>query len=187
MNQIIPGRNGTVELFTERLYLREMNAEDGQQIVALRNSAHVRASSAEARGQKLSLDSHEEWFASTRKNRVDVVIIESKTGILIGGVSADTLRCPTVLGGLELGRYIGSPQHLGKGFATEAALAWLTYLNNVSPAAFLFSRTRASNSANIRINLRLGFLETPWPKWLEKPVGGWIYMQRTLGLSATVQ
>lgn len=187
MAELIPGSNGNIELFTERLYLRSMTVNDGPQIVALRNADHVRESRADTRGPRISLESHEEWFASTRESRVDLVIIEAKTGTLIGGVSADTLRCPEALAGLEMGKYIGSSQHLGKGFATEAALAWINYLTSVSPAAFLFSRTRTSNSANIRINLGLRFVEMPWPEWLNSPVGSWTYMQRTLGSNAAVK
>ena len=178
----LPG--AAAEIITPRLLLREMAPDDGPQIVSLRNSAHVRASAAEVDGEELSLSRHLEWFATTRERRVDFVIIERASGAIVGGVSADALRCPAALSGLELGKFIGSPKHLGKGFGTEAAAAWVAFLERHARHSFLFSRTRTENMANIRINLRLGFQKNAWPDWLEVPSGSWTYMERRLDLGA---
>lgn len=150
-------------LVTPRLRLRPMDPVDLSNVVRWRNAPHVAKSTALSTDGELTLERCREWFATTRHERLDYIIELRDGGKPIGSVSMRWLEIAGFGRCGESGRYIGEPDALGHGYATEAAAAWLNHVFETFPIDCIVARTRTSNLANIRINDRLGLRAIAWP------------------------
>jgi RimJ/RimL family protein N-acetyltransferase len=75
---------------------------------------------------------------------------------------------------IELGWFFGS-QYWGRGYATEAAHAWLSHSFDILELAEICSITQARNAASIRVMERLGMNRDPQGDFEDPtvPVGHW--------------
>jgi ribosomal-protein-alanine N-acetyltransferase len=164
-------------LETERLILRPMLEEDGPTIVRWRNAEHVAGVSHQSNTADLTLEKHLSWFQSTRESRVDYVIELKNEHHPIGSLSYTWRTLPNHGKVAEIGKYLGEPEALGKGYGSEATKAWIEYGFKELNLDCIVSRTRNDNAANIRTNEKLGFIIQAWPPELEKFGEGWIFMK----------
>ncbi len=137
---------------TPRLWLRPMREEDAELIVAWRNEPSTAAMFFIA---PPTLDEHLRWFHSGREWRVDYVIVRKEEGRPIGVVNFRDID--EVRGVAEGGKLIGDLNSRGRGMAKEAFAAWLMYGFGTLGLRRVMIRTRTDNTANIRINEKLGF------------------------------
>ena len=164
-------------LETPRLFLRPMNADDASLVVSWRNSLPVASMSRQSTSDSFSIESHLEWFARTRSSRIDYIIEIRDERRPIGGLSfawhtsTHGERC------VELGKYIGDQETLGKGYATEAARRWLEYAFDTLNLECIFALTRRINTPNIRINIKLGFSIEPFLENFAWASDEWVFMR----------
>lgn len=144
-------------LETSRLRLRPMTSHDAHIVVKWRNMPHVADMSATTRHHDLTIAEHLVWFSSTREDRIDYILELKDTSTPIGSLSFsfEPLRHGRWAG--VSGRYIGEPGQLGKGYAYEAAQAWLSFGFDTLQFDLIKAVTRSDNLANIAINEKLGF------------------------------
>ena len=88
--------------------------------------------------------------------RIDFMIRDDDANQYIAGVNVNLTNL-----GLELGKYIGNPDYLGRGVGLSMTHAFLDYLTknfiSFSPVMTIYARTLRLNSRNINLNMKLGF------------------------------
>lgn len=147
-------------LETRRLILRPMTLADAPIVVKWRNSPHVADMSATTRHHGLKIKEHLAWFSSTRKQRIDYIIEIKESTTPIGSVSLSFQPLNDGRWAGISGRYIGEPNQLGKGYAYEAAQAWMIFGFDTLQLDVIKATTRTDNLANVAINKKLGFEPT---------------------------
>ena len=161
---------------TKRLILRPMTEHDAALVVKWRNNPHVSSMNLQAT-KKLTIEDHLAWFNSSRQNRVDYIIVIKSNKKPIGSVS---MYWPSSIGlqnSGESGRYIGDIEELGKGYATEAAEAWIDFAFTKLFLNSVVARTHISNIPNQRINQKLGFKRESFPEGFRECENDWMLMK----------
>jgi len=162
-------------LATKRLLMRPMTIADSEVVVQWRNSFHVR--SMNRNDQLLDIDTHRDWFLSTRDKRVDYIVALLETGQPIGSTSFTLQKNDSGELWGELGKYIGEKGALGKGFAFEFSLEWIRFGFQVLGIDMIFSQTRKTNLPNIHINQKLGFEIVPFLYKGQQISDEWMFMR----------
>lgn len=146
-------------LKTERLLLRRTGAEDRDGFIALRCSQDV----YQYLGGALPRDRAELEAPEVPGDRAGVFAVE-RNGTFIGMVSVER-RDPMRPGALnaegavaELS-YLFLPEYWGRGYATEAAAAVLSWVDRVLPREPIVLCTQTANTASVQLAGRLGFQE----------------------------
>ncbi len=104
--------------------------------------------------KKINLEEHTFFLQNyTNIPRIDFVFEDSDSAILVGGVSINLTDT-----GLEVGKYIGREEYLGRGIAKAATISFLEFFDEEFSGTELFSITRENNTINISINKKLGFV-----------------------------
>ena len=120
-------------------------------VLALRNAAHVRV---QMRSQDpISPADHARFLATyPQADRYDFVLIDTSSGRPAGTFYVTGLTSTPALG-----KYIGSPEYLGRGLARKAAARLLEFCRSQGGLKRITAVTRRDNARNIALNTRLGF------------------------------
>lgn len=164
-------------LKTGRLILRPMVESDALTVVTWRNSQHIASMSMQAAHSDLTVEDHLQWFSQSRSSRLDYILELRVDHRPIGSVSLVWREYPGCHFCGEIGKYIGDQSQLGKGYASEAADCWLQYGFLDIGLDCVIARTRATNTANIKINEKLGFTIEPLPVEFGDQSDDWIFMR----------
>lgn len=144
--------NSGAKIETDRVILAPMTEADAELAVRWRNADRVREACFGQ--QKLTVESHLNWFRS-RRSREDWIFREKASGAGIGILHLKDID--TKNGIAEFGKLVGDAEFLGKGFAKEASYAFLKYAFESLGLRKVFIRTFADNRDNLALNYRLGF------------------------------
>lgn len=144
---------GGVLLRGERVVLRLMAEEDAQLIVEWRNDPAIRKWLFST--DKLTVESHLEWFRRPKPDRLDFVICLRESRRPIGTVSFTNIDFQNARA--EVGILLGDRTQWGKGLATETYRLWLPFGFEHLDLQYIYGRTLSTNHRNVRKNLRLGF------------------------------
>ena len=148
-----------------RLLFRPMLESDSEIVVGWRNSPHVASKSRNSRTD-LTIYEHIAWFRGSRSHRVDYILLTKTTMTPIGSVSFDTKKLLENELAAELGKYIGDPSFLGKGYGKEMTDHWLDFGFRDLALHKIHAVVSKSNLINIRLNLSVGFeVETEEPRF----------------------
>ena len=140
-----------IQLYTERLFIREMEKRDAEFIVQLRNNPEVHRWFF--RPNKITMEEHLEWFRRTRDRRFDLIIELKESGDRVGTFN---FKWNDNHEALETGRII-HPENTRQGIATEAALASFDYFLKDRRYEKIISFTRQENEPNLALLRKLGF------------------------------
>jgi len=146
-----------MNVFTERLLLRPMTVEDAGIVVSWRNQPRIRQVLETESDDFLTLESHLRWFGATREERVDYVVCFKDAERPIGVWSFKPAIYQAVDRCMEQGRYIGDEEALGKGYAKEAATAWIYFGFQHLNLDAIVSIHKTDNEVPQKINLKFGF------------------------------
>lgn len=140
-----------------RLKIRPLEIKDSELIVMWRNQDYIREVSRQ--DKKISLSEHKKWFKDSREHRLDYVFIDKKSTVPIGVVSFDYSKNSDILNGyLEMSKYIGNKDYLGKGLAYEVCNALFCFLESKNSIDGIYAITKKDNNINIKLNTKLGFV-----------------------------
>ena len=167
------------EIKTSRLVLRPMSEADAPLVVRWRNAQHIASMSIKSVQANLTVKEHLDWFSRTREQRIDYIIELKESLHPIGGLSWVWHQFPDSRPFLEMGKYIGDPSALGKGYAIEATASWLDYAFIKIGVDDLIAITRRDNLPNIKLNRKLGFSVESWPSYFKQMPDDWIFMSLT--------
>jgi RimJ/RimL family protein N-acetyltransferase len=142
-------------LHGERIFLRPMVIDDAEHVVRWRNDPETLANMFT--GEPITVESHMEWFNSPRENRLDYVICLKYSGKPIGTVNFTNVDMENLKA--EAGKLLGEKSARGKGLAKEAFGVWISFGFRELGLNRIYIRTMISNTANIQLNKRLGFIE----------------------------
>ncbi len=92
--------------------------------------------------------------ASRRYAGIDFSLAVTHEDRVIGGVGLSAIR-----GRSEFGYWLGR-RHWGKGYATEAGLAFLTHVFDAFDLKLIHSGVFFDNPASLRVQQKLGFVES---------------------------
>tara|TARA_B100000575_G_C22712679_1_gene429438 strand:+ start:153 stop:611 length:459 start_codon:yes stop_codon:yes gene_type:complete len=144
---------------------------DTKTIVKWRNSIMIKDFSYD--NKVISIDDHKKWYKSTRKYRYDYIFCDIENQVPIGCMSYKISKYlkKGVLNKIEMGKYIGEEDYLGRGFAQEATKKWLEIGHDYFKFNKIFVVTNKKNKVNIHINKKLGFrfvsfAEIKDPEWV---------------------
>jgi RimJ/RimL family protein N-acetyltransferase len=157
---------------TNRLILKPMKIKDSDLIIKWRNSLHIKNFSLKKK--MISLEEHKVWFNSTRDKRVDYIFFIKEIMKPIGSLSfkANNSFFKNKLC-IEMGKYLGDTDELGKGYAQEATEKWISIGFNFFDLDNIYVITKSDNFVNIHINKKLGFEIIDNPKNIDKT---WTFM-----------
>ena len=145
-------REGTGELWTERLVLRAPRRQDARAIARLINDRRIAENTARIPHPYSLADAYAFLAQANRDPGAPSFLITLADGALVGGGGIH------VVGGRdpEPGYWIGVP-YWGRGYATEAAQALVAHAFLDLGYARLTSRARVSNPASRRVLEKCGF------------------------------
>jgi ribosomal-protein-alanine N-acetyltransferase len=144
-------------LQTERLVLREFTAEDWQALFAYQNDPRYlrfydRESVTERQSQALTYQ-FILWQGEQPRSKAQLAIVLTATGEVIGnvGVRRETAEEPVADMGFEL-----SPEHWGRGYASEAAQAMVDWGFGDWGLERIHAHCVSDNVASARVLERVG-------------------------------
>jgi [ribosomal protein S5]-alanine N-acetyltransferase len=144
-------------LQTERLVLREFTAEDWQALFAYQNDPRYlrfydRESVTERQSQALTYQ-FILWQGERPRSKAQLAIVLTATGEVIGnvGVRRETAEEPVADMGFEL-----SPEHWGRGYASEAAQAMVDWGFGDWGLERIYAHCVSDNVASARVLERVG-------------------------------
>lgn len=146
-----------IKLYTRRLCLRPMEESDASMVVSWRNKGRIRQVIENPQSKDLTIDDHLRWFRSTRRSRVDFVVIIRDVQLPIGVWSLKQTRDSRMYRAMEQSRYIGEDPALGKGYALEASKCLLYYAFRVLELDKVVTTNKRDNERPQKMNLKLGF------------------------------
>lgn len=139
------------EIATARLLLRPPAAADLDAIVAEIGEPRVARMLARVPHPYRRADA-EAFLASCRENADrDLSLVIEAEGRVIGGIGLSGLRSER-----EFGYWLGS-RHWGKGYATEAGVAFLAHVFGPAGVDIVRSGVFKDNPASLRVQEKLGF------------------------------
>lgn len=145
-------KNEMIEIFGERVYLRNMLEEDASDIVKWRNDPAIRKWMFNQ--ELLTIEKHLKWFHDKNTlSRIDYVICDNITDKAIGTVNFTNIEKNKA----EAGKMLGNKDYWGKGYAKESFLLWLKYGFETLGFNSIYVRTMIDNIPNIKLNEKLGF------------------------------
>lgn len=153
MKKVIPLKGQTLELYTSRLYLRQITREDAQTIVELRS--HPESYRFFRAPHLLTLAEHMRWYEDCYcfdENRVDWIALCREKPIGLFGVHR-TFRNADVA---EIS-YLLSPSAQGCGYAAEAVEALMQWMAREWRIKKVFAEIHKKNTASIRFIQKMGF------------------------------
>lgn len=101
----------------------------------------------------ISKVNHEQFLSKyDQLPRIDFMVCSADKKLPIGGCN-----CALTKNGIELGKYIGNSNYLGKGLAKSFTQLFITMLIEHFYGYELVARTRKENKRNIMLNKKLGF------------------------------
>jgi len=103
----------------------------------------------------ITREDHLYWYHSSRKNRLDYMIVYKENSLPIGTVSFKNID--KVNRTAEAGKLIGDITYRGRGLAKEAFYLWINYGFEHLKLDSIYIKTYANNTANIKVNESLGF------------------------------
>ena len=141
---------------TPRLFLRPMLESDSSLIVSwrkvlLKEKHHAFFDDSE----NLTVEKQLSWIKKKSENRIDYIFCDKINKKPIGYVHFKNINKP--LGEAEAGKVIGEITYKKKGFAKEAFGFWLKYGFDKLKLEKIYIFTDVNNTANINLNLKLGF------------------------------
>ncbi len=139
-------------IHTERTLLRPMAESDASVIVDWRNDPE-NLSLMESQ-DKITADSHLEWYRQRPENRLDYMVETIQEGIPVGTLNLVVTDENSALSG----RLFGNKEFRRRGFAYEASLAWFRFAFRELKINSIQSKTRVENIANINLNFKLGYI-----------------------------
>jgi hypothetical protein len=92
-------------------------------------------------------------FIKNYQNMARIDLIIKDRSLMVGGVSIVLTEI-----GLEIGKYIGRKEYLGRGIAKTATISLLNFFDKEFISTELYSKTQKKNIINISINEKLGFV-----------------------------
>jgi len=137
----------------ERVLLRNMREDDAPYIIRWRNNPDIIKWMFNQ--NPLTLEEHIRWFYSEEKQkRYDYIICDILNDKPIGSVCFNNIEGHKA----ELGKMIGDKNYEGKGYAKEAVSLWLDFGFNILRLTTIIAKTMSNNTANIKLNEKLGFV-----------------------------
>lgn len=141
-------------LITERLKLREINEDDADFIVKLRSDPSVYKYFINPR--KISTDEHLDWYYNSYvndHNRVEWIAIHcgKRVGVFGARRKAESDMQVEV-------SYILSPEHYGKGLASEAIEAIISYCKDHWGSTEAIATIHSGNDRSISFIMNLAFV-----------------------------
>jgi len=140
----------TTSIYTERLVLRPLAASDFGDLVAEVNDFAVTRMLAKV-PYPYGRREAEAFLAHVARTRNELALMIARGGKVIGGIGASSLD-----GRAEFGYWLGRA-HWGKGYATEAARAFLSFVFDFLGLPELHSGVFIDNPASLRVQEKLGF------------------------------
>lgn len=137
-----------------RLVLRPLGPDDLDDLIAEVNDFAVTRMLAKVPYPYTRGDGEAFLAASRRYGGIDFPLSITHEDRVIGGIGLSALR-----GQCEFGYWLGR-RHWGKGFATEAGLAFLAHVFDVFDLKLIRSGVFADNPASLRVQEKLGFAES---------------------------
>ena len=139
------------------IYLRLMNDEDTDNIVAWRNKDSVRKNFIYQ--ALFTRESHENWIRTMIETGkvVQMMICERETGRAVGSVYIRDIE--PIHQKAEYGIFIGEDDARGKGYGTAAARLMIKYCFEEMKLHRLFLRVYAENEQAIRSYEKAGFVK----------------------------
>lgn len=139
----------------DRIYLREMNIDDTDDIVRWRNSDSVRKYFI-YQGD-FTTESHLNWIEQKIKTRqvVQFIIVENESEKSIGSVYLRDID--RNFSKAEYGIFIGDDNAKGKGYGTQATKLMLQYAFEVEKLHRIYLRVYADNTRAISSYVKAGF------------------------------
>lgn len=143
-----------------------INKCPAESILNIRNADHILAFS-----KGISKEEHLNFINKyANLERIDFAIFCLDDSSWIGGVSLNKTEF-----GLEIGKYIGNKNYLGKGLAKKFMFSFIKFIKEFLPAGTLiYAKTKINNTRNIELNKKLGFMT------LKKIDDNFILMKREL-------
>jgi RimJ/RimL family protein N-acetyltransferase len=139
---------------TERLVLREPEAQDRTPVIELFTSPEV----GTYIGGPRQRDELERAIPDAPRRRPGLFVVELD-GAMIGFVTLDQRDAERAHGGqVELG-YMFLPDSWGHGYAAEACTAVLGWFAGVRPGESVVLTTQTANARSMRVAEKLGFTE----------------------------
>ena len=138
----------------EKVFLREMEIADSDYVVKWRSDNEILKWMKKQ--DKITLNSHKQWFSSPKLDRVDYIICDQNTKKPIG-----TLNFTNIDGQVaEAGKMLGDKAYWGGGYAKEAFSLWIDFGFKFLKLEKIYIHTREDNVGNIILNQKLGFLKS---------------------------
>jgi RimJ/RimL family protein N-acetyltransferase len=142
-------------LHGERIFLRPMRIDDAEHVVRWRNDSETLANIFTS--EPITVESQMEWFNSPRENRLDYVICLKDSKKPVGTVNFTNVDMENLKA--EAGKLLGEKSARGKGLAKEAFTVWISFGFRELGFNRIYIRTMVSNTVNIQLNKKLGFIE----------------------------
>jgi RimJ/RimL family protein N-acetyltransferase len=142
-----------VSIATPRLVLRGLAKSDFDDLVAEVNDFAVTRMLARIPYPYSRADA-EGFLASTGRDTSDLALMITGEGRVIGGIGLARIDRDC-----EFGYWLGR-RHWGKGYATEAAHAFLAHAYASLPIDAIHSGVFVDNPASLRVQEKLGFRQT---------------------------
>jgi RimJ/RimL family protein N-acetyltransferase len=139
----------------ERVFLRPMGINDAEHVVGWRNDPETLANIFTS--EPITVESQLKWLNSPRKNRLDYVICLKDSKKPIGTVNFTNVDMGNLKA--EAGKLLGEKSARGKGLAKEAFIVWISFGFRELGFNRIYIRTMVSNTVNIQLNKKLGFIE----------------------------
>lgn len=127
-------------------------SSDVKQFLVIRNAEHVRLNMRN--NSPITMEVHLNFLQKYDSlQRVDFVLLDKNSEQYVGG-----MHISLTSHGIELGKYIGNVEYLGRGIAYPMSMSFISFVKeNFSGIAKIRAVTRLDNCKNINLNFKLGF------------------------------